>query len=92
MAPWLNDDLQKFYLSLLRSEARHYQDYLDLAQQIAEEDISERIHQLGEAEAALINARRPNSVSTAACRWSRRKEPFPEAVRSASGLPNRRVT
>jgi tRNA-(ms[2]io[6]A)-hydroxylase len=56
LAPWLNDDLQKFYLSLLRSEARHYQDYLDLAQQIAEEDISERIHQLGEAEAALINA------------------------------------
>lgn len=54
LAPWLNDDLQKFYLSLLRSEARHYQDYLDLAQQIAEEDISERIHQLGEAEAALI--------------------------------------
>lgn len=27
LAPWLDDDLQKFYLSLLRSEARHYQDY-----------------------------------------------------------------
>ncbi len=40
-APWLDDDLQ-FYLSLLRSEARHYQDYLDLAQKIAGEDISER--------------------------------------------------
>ena len=35
LAPWLDDDLQKFYLSLLRSEARHYQDYLDLAQKIA---------------------------------------------------------
>ncbi len=53
-APWLDDDLQKFYLSLLRSEARHYQDYLDLAQKIAGEDISERVRQLGEAEAALI--------------------------------------
>jgi tRNA-(ms[2]io[6]A)-hydroxylase len=39
LAPWLDDDLQKFYLSLLRSEARHYQDYLDLAQKIAGEDI-----------------------------------------------------
>ncbi|MHB5830783.1 tRNA isopentenyl-2-thiomethyl-A-37 hydroxylase MiaE [Klebsiella pneumoniae] len=54
LAPWLDDDLQKFYLSLLRSEARHYQDYLDLAQKIAGEDISERVRQLGEAEAALI--------------------------------------
>lgn len=35
-------------------EARHYQDYLDLAQKIAGEDISERVRQLGEAEAALI--------------------------------------
>ncbi|MBN0926957.1 tRNA-(ms[2]io[6]A)-hydroxylase, partial [Pseudomonas aeruginosa] len=34
--------------------ARHYQDYLDLAQKIAGEDISERVRQLGEAEAALI--------------------------------------
>ncbi len=24
LAPWLEEDLQKFYLSLLRSEARHY--------------------------------------------------------------------
>ncbi|TYL57765.1 tRNA-(ms[2]io[6]A)-hydroxylase, partial [Klebsiella variicola] len=54
LAPWLDDDLQKFYLSLLRSEARHYQDYLDLAQKIAGDDISERVRQLGEAEAALI--------------------------------------
>ena len=28
-------ELQKFYLSLLKSEARHYQDYLKLAQDIA---------------------------------------------------------
>ncbi len=30
LAPYLDADLQKFYLSLLRSEARHYQDYLAL--------------------------------------------------------------
>lgn len=67
-APWLDDDLQKFYLSLLRSEARHYQDYLDLAQKIAGEDISERVRQLGEAEAALILRPRPSSAFTAVCR------------------------
>ena len=43
LAPWLDDDLPKFYLSLLRSEARHYQDYLDLAQKIAGEDISAKM-------------------------------------------------
>ncbi|MDN3639420.1 tRNA isopentenyl-2-thiomethyl-A-37 hydroxylase MiaE [Simiduia curdlanivorans] len=31
LAPHLDDVLQKFYLSLLKSEARHYQDYLALA-------------------------------------------------------------
>jgi len=28
LAPYLDDDLNKFYVSLLRSEARHFQDYL----------------------------------------------------------------
>lgn len=31
LAPHLDPELQKFYLSLLKSEARHYQDYLGLA-------------------------------------------------------------
>ena len=45
LAPHLDDDLNKFYISLLRSEARHYQDYLALATQVAgkDRDISERI-------------------------------------------------
>jgi hypothetical protein len=43
-----------FYISLLRSEARHYQDYLALAQQIAGDDISERIRFFGTVEAELI--------------------------------------
>ena len=56
LAPYLDDDLQAFYLSLLRSEARHYQDYLTLAQQIADGDISERVRFFGEVEASLITA------------------------------------
>lgn len=54
LAPYLDADLQKFYLSLLRSEARHYQDYLALAQQVSGEDISDRVRYFGEVEAALI--------------------------------------
>lgn len=57
LAPHLDDDLNKFYVSLLRSEARHYQDYLALAQQVAGEniDINERITLFGKVEAELIN-------------------------------------
>ncbi|MBD2809996.1 tRNA-(ms[2]io[6]A)-hydroxylase [Xenorhabdus sp. Vera] len=39
LAPHLDEDLGKFYISLLRSEARHYQDYLTLAQAISKKDI-----------------------------------------------------
>ena len=56
LAPHLDDELQKFYLSLLRSEARHYQDYLALAEQIAGGDISDRVRFFGEVEAALISS------------------------------------
>ena len=56
LAPYLDDELKKFYISLLRSEARHYQDYLKLAEQIAGEDISERIKAIGAREAELISS------------------------------------
>jgi tRNA-(ms[2]io[6]A)-hydroxylase len=57
LAPHLDDDLNKFYVSLLRSEARHYQDYLTLAQQVAgERDISERVSYFGKVEAELITS------------------------------------
>ena len=39
IAPSLDDELQKFYISLLKSESRHFQDYLTLAQKYSEEDI-----------------------------------------------------
>jgi len=58
LAPHLDDDLNKFYVSLLRSEARHYQDYLALAVKIAgeEKDIRERIEYFGKVEAELISS------------------------------------
>lgn len=56
LAPHLDNDLNKFYVSLLRSEARHYQDYLALAAQVAGDDIdiSERVAYFGKVEAELI--------------------------------------
>lgn len=56
LAPHLDEELKKFYISLLRSEARHYQDYLTLAEQIAGEDISERVRTIGAREAELIRS------------------------------------
>lgn len=43
LAPFLDDELKKFYLSLLKSEARHFKDYLTLAQSYSEEDIQPRV-------------------------------------------------
>ncbi|WP_240494308.1 tRNA-(ms[2]io[6]A)-hydroxylase [Pantoea sp. 1.19] len=55
LAPHLDDELARFYVSLLRSEARHYQDYLALAAQVSPTDIAPRVRQIGEAEARLIS-------------------------------------
>ncbi len=56
LAPHLDDDLNKFYISLLRSEARHYEDYLTLAKQVAGRDIDERIAYYANVEAELISS------------------------------------
>ena len=56
LAPYLDEQLEKFYISLLRSEARHYQDYLALAAQISPKDIAPRVRAIGEAEGRLISA------------------------------------
>ncbi|WP_032468375.1 tRNA isopentenyl-2-thiomethyl-A-37 hydroxylase MiaE [Vibrio sp. RC586] len=56
LAPFLDEEIAKFYVSLLRSEARHYQDYLQLAEQIAGQDISERVAYFGKIEAELISS------------------------------------
>lgn len=54
IAPHVDTRLGEFYVSLLRSEARHYQDYLTLAEHIADDDISERVEFFGKVEAELI--------------------------------------
>ena len=56
LAPHMDEDITKFYVSLLRSEARHYQDYLTLAEEIAGQDISERVAYFGRIEAELISS------------------------------------
>ncbi|RRZ96836.1 tRNA isopentenyl-2-thiomethyl-A-37 hydroxylase MiaE [Erwinia sp. 198] len=55
LAPYLDKELAAFYLSLLRSEARHYQDYLALAAEISATDITSRVRKIGETEAKLIS-------------------------------------
>jgi tRNA-(ms[2]io[6]A)-hydroxylase len=35
LAPFLDDELEVFYLSLLKSEARHFRDYLTLAESVS---------------------------------------------------------
>lgn len=58
LAPHLDEELQIFYLSLLKSESRHYQDYLKLAKRAADgKDISERIHEFLEIEKKLIESK-----------------------------------
>ena len=54
LAPFLDDELAKFYRSLLKSEGRHYQDYLKLAEVYADESIEDRVDQFRALEASLI--------------------------------------
>lgn len=54
IAPLLDPELEKFYRSLLKSEARHFQDYLALAWQYTDEPIDERIAFFAEKERELI--------------------------------------
>lgn len=57
LAPYLDEALQTFYLSLLKSEARHYQDYLALAAKIESPEVIDRqLDKLLEAEATLIQS------------------------------------
>ncbi len=54
IAPHLDDELSRFYMGLLKSESRHYQDYLALAKSAAGEAIDERIVYFLEKEQVLI--------------------------------------
>ena len=54
LAPFLDEKLADFYTSLLKSEARHYQDYLTLAEQAAGGPIAARVGDFLALERALI--------------------------------------
>lgn len=54
LAPHLDEKLAKFYRSLLRSEGRHYQDYLALARQYSDTNIDDRIEEFRQLEHRLI--------------------------------------
>ncbi len=51
-----DEKLSKYYKYLLKSESRHYEDYLSLAQSISEDDISSRVAFFREAERELIDS------------------------------------
>jgi tRNA-(ms[2]io[6]A)-hydroxylase len=55
LAPALDAELGEFYLSLLKSESRHFVDYLKLAQEVgSKEEVEERLPVLLECERGLI--------------------------------------
>lgn len=54
LAPHLDEELARFYTFLLRSEARHFEYYLGLAEQYAGEPIGARVAFFREVERELI--------------------------------------
>lgn len=55
LAPYLDDELCDFYSSLLKSESRHFMDYLTLAKQVADDaQVAQRTEELLRVENALI--------------------------------------
>lgn len=57
LLPHLDQDLAKFYESLLKSESRHFEDYLALAKQAAKECLDERVGFFLAREKELIVSR-----------------------------------
>ena len=56
LAQVLDPELSKFYRNLLRSEARHFQDYLMLAYETGHAEVDARLEFFGEVEKDLILA------------------------------------
>ena len=54
LAPLLDSELQKFYRSLLKSEARHFEDYLALAREYSDKDIAPKLEQIAAEESRLV--------------------------------------
>ena len=61
IAPFLDEELEKFYLSLLKSEGRHFKDYLTLAVKVAsQQEVDKRLAVFFEIEKQLIQS--PDTV------------------------------
>jgi tRNA-(ms[2]io[6]A)-hydroxylase len=56
LAPHLDEELARYYTFLLRSEARHFEYYLDLAARYSPEPITERVAFFREVERELIES------------------------------------
>jgi tRNA-(ms[2]io[6]A)-hydroxylase len=54
LAPHLDEKLASFYQGLLKSEARHYRDYLELAEQAGGGSVAIRVQQFLDIEQKLI--------------------------------------
>lgn len=54
--PVLDDELADFYGRLLKSEARHFRDYLSLAEQVNEGPVDDRVAVFAEKEAELVTS------------------------------------
>ena len=59
LAPHMDEEIAQFFRSLLKSEARHFRDYLDLAEQYADGPITERIAFFAEIERNAIESPDP---------------------------------
>jgi tRNA-(ms[2]io[6]A)-hydroxylase len=56
LAPHVDEELSAFFSSLLKSEARHFKDYLTLAEKYADAPIDERVAFFGEIERNAIES------------------------------------
>lgn len=56
LAPWLDEELQRFYGALLKSECRHFSDYLTLARAAGGGDLDERIRVFAAIEQEAIES------------------------------------
>lgn len=54
--PVLDEELADFYGRLLKSEARHFRDYLSLAEQVNEGPVDDRVAVFAEKEAELVTS------------------------------------
>ena len=65
LVPHVDNELSKFYLSLLRSEARHFEDYLHLAHMLGKQagvpaqSVTDRVDLFAQVEAELIQRADP---------------------------------